>query len=100
MIEECHPMLADDQLLKALKKSPQAPVVVGVSSRKLKSLKFRLRRRDLKMRQLGSPFNKRESLKNTNRQTAALQRKRDGNGKFLNIPIYPRSDTKTCQISS
>lgn len=50
------------------------------------------------MRQLGTPFNKRESLKNTNRQTAALQRKRDGNGKFLNIPIFPRKETKTCQI--
>lgn len=73
-------------------------MVVGVSTRKLKSLNFRLKRRDLKMRQLGTPFNKRESLKNTNRQTAALQRKRDGNGKFLNIPIFPRKETKTCQI--
>jgi len=55
------------------------------------------------MRQQGTPFNKRDSQKNSNRQSAALQRKRDGNGKFLNIPIYPRSGKKAstaCQIFS
>ena len=65
------------------------PIILGISNRKLKSLKFRLRRRELKMVQCGTPFNRRDVQKNSNRQTAALQRKRDGNGKFLNIPIYP-----------
>ena len=74
-----------------------------MSSRKLKSLSFRLKRRELKMRHSGTPFNKREGQKNSNRQSAALKRKRDGNGKFLNIPIYPKAeskknDQKTCQI--
>jgi hypothetical protein len=90
----------DEALISAIKTSCQT-TILGVSARKLKSLKFRVRRRDLKVRQSGTPFNVRESLKNTNRRTAALQRKRDGNGKFLNIPIYPKKvahSSKQCQI--
>ena len=72
--------------------------VVGVSQRKLKSLKFRLRRRTLKTAQNGCPFNKRAPLKkNANRSNAALSRKRDDNGKFLNIPIQSKSPIKPSQ---
>jgi len=80
----------EDALIDALRSSSQTSHILGVSPRKLKSLKFRVRRRDLKMLQSGTPFNKRSCLKNMNRQTAALKRKRDDNGKFLDIPIYPK----------
>lgn len=101
-----HQVSADNALMAALKSNQflsqpahsqsqagAAQLVLGLTSRKFKSLKFRLRRREIKMVQSGTPFNKRDCLKNTNRQTAALQRKRDGNGKFLNIPIYPKKQT-------
>lgn len=93
--------MPDDVMIEALKSTSWTPMILGVTPRKLKSLKFRLRRRELKIVQSGTPFFKRDSQKNTNRQTAALQRKRDGNGKFLNIPIYPKKQTRdrtTCQI--
>ena len=93
--------MPDDVMIEALKSTSWTPMILGVTHRKLKSLKFRLRRRELKIVQSGTPFFKRDSQKNTNRQTAALQRKRDGNGKFLNIPIYPKKQTRdrtTCQI--
>jgi hypothetical protein len=47
---------------------------------------FRLRRRDLKMQLHGVPFTLRESAKNPMRQMAALNRKRDITGKFLDGP--------------
>ena len=93
--------MPDEIMIEALKSTTSTPLILGVTPRKLKSLKFRLRRRELKIVQSGTPFFKRDSQKNTNRQTAALQRKRDGNGKFLNIPIYPKKQTRdrtTCQI--
>ena len=86
--------MPDDVMIDALKSMSQTPLILGVTPRKLKSLKFRLRRRELKIVQSGTPFYRRDCQKNTNRQTAALQRKRDGNGKFLNIPIYPKKQTK------
>ena len=98
------PGSSDEKLIRALKNSKQSTHVIGVSTRKLRSLKFRLRRREIKMMQSGTPFNTREVVKNTNRQSAALARKRDNNGKFLNIPIYPDRHTNTvksgkeCQI--
>ena len=61
------PSSADDAMILALKNSTRTPHILGVSTRKLKSLKFRLRRRDLKIVQSGTPFNKRDCLKNTNR---------------------------------
>lgn len=82
--------------------STAATSQIDVSERKKKSLKFRMRRRELKLRHCGNPFSKREGQKNSNRQSAALARKRDGNGKFLNIPIYPKKvetrQEKVCQI--
>jgi hypothetical protein len=62
-----NPATADEALFKALENSPQTPHILGVSPRKLKSLNFRLRRRELKLRSSGTQFNKRDSLKNTNR---------------------------------
>jgi len=47
---------------------------------------FRLRRRELKMQLHGVPFTMRESAKNPMRQIAALNRKRDITGKFLDGP--------------
>ena len=88
-------------MMDALKSMSQTPLILGVTPRKLKSLKFRLKRRELKIVQSGTPFYRRDCQKNTNRQTAALQRKRDGNGKFLNIPIYPKKqsrDRTKCQL--
>ena len=61
------PVSADDAMILALKNAAQTPHILGVNSRKLKSLKFRLRRRELKIVQSGTPFNKRDCLKNTNR---------------------------------
>ena len=66
------PSSVDETMIHALKNPSQTPLIIGVSTRKLKSLKFRLRRRELKIVQSGTPFNKRDCLKNTNRQTAAL----------------------------
>ena len=84
---------SDELLLQTLKRAASSATILGVSKRKLKSLRFRLRRRSLKMSQLGTPFNKREIAKNSNRQSAALARKRDVSGKFLNVPIYPKTKT-------
>lgn len=84
------PANPDEILMTALKNKAESVHLLGLPARKLKSLKFRLRRREIKVLLSGTPFNKRESLKNSNRQTAALQRKRDGNGKFLNVPIFPK----------
>ena len=92
--------------MKALKGEASAALnrdlLTSMSDRKKKSLQFRMRRRDLKLRHSGNAFNVREVQKNSNRQSAALQRKRDGNGKFLNVPIYPKkvetNEKKTCQI--
>jgi len=92
---------SEEQLLSALHDTDYPERVLGVSKRKLKSLRFRLRRRSLKIAQMGCPFNKRESFKNVNRQSAAFARKRDDNGKFLNVPIRPKtkaSKPKQCQI--
>jgi hypothetical protein len=94
-------VLADERLILSLQSAPTTSLILGVSKRKLKSLEFRLRRREIKIGQNGTPFNKRAVIKNTNRQTAALARKRDGNGKFLDVPIYPKSKPslhKQCQI--
>ena len=88
-------------MLNALRAAENPERALGVSKRKFKSLRFRLRRRAIKIAQIGCPFNKRESNKNANRQNAALARKRDDNGKFLNIPIRPKSKAskpKLCQI--
>ena len=85
-------VLADERLIKSLQDASTTDLILGVSKRKLKSLQFRLRRRDIKMSQNGTPFNRRATIKNTNRQTAALARKRDGNGKFLDVPIYSKAD--------
>ena len=74
--------------------SDQNKYLIGVAPRKLKSLMFRVKRRALKMQQSGTPFNRRDNLKNSNRSKAALQRKRDGNGKFLDIPIYPKKQVQ------
>ena len=61
------PGSSDEKLIRALKSYTQSIHVIGVSSRKLRSLKFRLRRREIKMMQSGTPFNTRETAKNTNR---------------------------------
>ena len=82
---------SEEQLLSALRGSENPERVLGVSKRKLKSLRFRLRRRAIKTVQMGCPFNIRDSNKNAKRQSAALARKRDDNGKFLNVPIHPKS---------
>jgi hypothetical protein len=60
--------------------------VLNVSKRKLKSLKFRSRRRALNMEEYGLLFKPRDFQKNSNRQKAALNRKRDDLGKFLDGP--------------
>ena len=51
-----------------------------------KSLSFRAKRRDLKSKLFGNPFNVRSETKNVNRQVAAIKRKRDDAGKFLDGP--------------
>lgn len=99
----CSADYSDEYLLKALgdsqpKSSSPDKHIFGVSKRKLKSLQFRLQRRALKIAQVGCPFNKRDTLKNANRSSAALARKRDDNGKFLNVPIHPKTKPKECQI--
>lgn len=55
-------------------------------SRMRKSLCFRAKRRELKLKQFGSAFNVRSDAKNANRQFAAIKRKRDDTGKFLDGP--------------
>ncbi len=93
---------SDDEIfIQALMQSDSNKYLLGVTPRKLKSLNFRAKRRHLKMLQSGTPFNRRDNLKNSNRSKAALQRKRDGNGKFLDIPIYPKKqvqDKQQCKI--
>jgi hypothetical protein len=51
-----------------------------------------LRRRKVNLVQFGNPFQRRDALKNQNRQTAALNRKRDENGKFLFGPRKTKLD--------
>jgi hypothetical protein len=55
-------------------------------SRLRKSLSFRAKRREQKLKQFGNPFNVRVEAKNVNRQVAAIKRKRDEGGKFLDGP--------------
>ena len=69
---------------------------LGVPNRKLRSLKFRAKRRAFKMRLSGDPFKWRNYVKNSNRQTAALKRQRDQDGKFVDAPIADKG--KSCQI--
>ena len=68
----------------------------GSPYRFFRSLKFRAKRRTLKTKLSGHPFTMRESVKNLNRSTAALKRKRDIEGKFLDVPISTREHQ--CQI--
>jgi hypothetical protein len=63
-----------------------AGVVSKQNLRKQKSHSFRLKRRELKMKLYGSKFNVRDGIKNPMRQIAALKRKRNENGKFLDGP--------------
>jgi hypothetical protein len=63
-----------------------AGVVSKQNLRKQKSHRFRLKRRELKMKLYGSKFNVRDGIKNPMRQIAALKRKRNENGKFLDGP--------------
>jgi len=51
-----------------------------------KSLRFRAKRRELKQKLYGNPFNVRLDIKNVNRQVAAIKRQRDDTGKFLDGP--------------
>jgi hypothetical protein len=55
-------------------------------SRMRKSLCFRAKRREQKLKHFGSAFNVRSEAKNINRQVAAIKRKRDDAGKFLDGP--------------
>ena len=54
----------DEDMLDTLKSqttTASPPLILGISTRKLKSLKFRLRRRELKIEQSGTPFNRRDA---------------------------------------
>jgi hypothetical protein len=70
-----------DDLRKELRKDKS-------NRRKEKSSSFRVKRRELKMKLHGSVFNVRDGAKNPMRQIAALKRKRNDYGKFLNLPIF------------
>jgi hypothetical protein len=63
-----------------------AGVVSKANLRKQKSHRFRVKRRELKMKLHGSAFNVRDGIKNPMRQIAALKRKRNDQGKFLDGP--------------
>ena len=63
-----------------------AGVCCKAGTRSQKSLKFRLRRRDQKLKLYGSEFATRDSAKNPMRQIAAKIRKRNAAGKFLDGP--------------
>ena len=54
-----------------------AGVVSKANLRKQKSHRFRVKRRELKMKLHGSAFNVRDGIKNPMRQIAALKRKRN-----------------------
>ena len=92
--------MQEEALLASLAEPASAattiPLLNLLQERKVKSLRFRLRRREQRTKEAGAPFNKRDAHKNVNRQAAALKRKRDGNGKFLNVPIYPRAKQTRC----
>ena len=60
--------------------------------RYMKSRVFRARRRQQNSALFGDPFVRRADGKNQNRQQAALNRKRDENGKFLYGPRKSRVD--------
>ena len=71
-------ILEEETLIQAFKSQD-----LNMKRRKLQSLKFRLRRRAKRFNENGDPFFKRDGVKNSNRQVAAKNRKRDENGKFL-----------------
>lgn len=63
-----------------------ADIRVKQIQRLRKSLHFRAKRRDQKLKQFGNQFNVRSDTKNVKRQVAAIKRKRDETGKFLDGP--------------
>ena len=68
--------------------------------RKLKSLSFRVKRRDLKIKLRGTPFASRPpAAKNANRSKAALRRTRDQDGKFLDVPISSAPKKKMALVA-
>lgn len=70
------PCSSFESMLKPLKRK----------ARNEKTVRFLVKRRELKMKLTGHPFTTRTFEKNSNRQKAALNRKRDNTGKFLDGP--------------